>query len=292
MVGDARVDVHPAVVGAGADVVVHVGGLRVLAEDVVVVRGAGGLHGPQRSPLVDGGAEQPGPDEPVGLLRALPQGVLLHERAEDVRHVLVERPRLAVVGEVRRVLGEAVGQLVADDVDREREVEEELAVAVAEHHLLAVPEGVVVLLVVVDGGAERQPGAVDRVVAEGVQEEVVGGAEAGRRRGWPCRRWSPARPRRAPGGRAAGCRSWRRGSCAGAFRRRPPPGRARAARSGWCAGSGPPRGCGGRPRRRPDRRTRPAAPGGGAGRSSRRQACGRSCQQCGTAYRRCHGLRR
>src|SRR4051812_32503357 len=40
VVGDAGVDVDAAVVAAGADVVVHGRGLRVLAEDVVVVRGA------------------------------------------------------------------------------------------------------------------------------------------------------------------------------------------------------------------------------------------------------------
>ena len=48
-------------------------------------------------------------------------------------------------------------------LERAGEAVEHLAVAVAEDHALAVPEGVVVVLAVVHGGLERHAGAVDRV---------------------------------------------------------------------------------------------------------------------------------
>ena len=47
----------------------------------------------------------------VGVLAAR---VLLDERTEHVGDVLVERPRLALVAQPRRVLGDAVGEFVAD----------------------------------------------------------------------------------------------------------------------------------------------------------------------------------
>ncbi len=161
-----------AVVAVGVHVVVHRGRLRVLAELVVVVRGARGLHRAQRDPG-DVGAEQPGPDQPVRLLGRLLQRVLLDQRAEDVRHRFVQGARLPAVGQVRRVLGDPVGQLVADDVHRHGEVEEEVPVSVAEDHLLAVPEGVVVVLAVVDGRVQGESGVVDRAPAEALQEQFV-----------------------------------------------------------------------------------------------------------------------
>ncbi len=86
----------------------------------------------------------------------------LHRRAEDVRGRLVETAGLTVVGEVRGVLGDAVRHLVARDVERgERPVVG--AVTVAVRHLRAVPEGVHVVLAVVD--------AVERALA--VAEDAV-----------------------------------------------------------------------------------------------------------------------
>ena len=89
----------------------------------------------------------------------------------------VERPRLAEIGQVDLGPGDPMGQFVADHVERDREAVEDRAVAVAEHHLLAVPEGVVVILPVMHAGHQRQPLAVDRVALVGFEIEVEGVAE-------------------------------------------------------------------------------------------------------------------
>ena len=68
-------------------------------------------------------------------------------------------------------------QFVSDDVDRDGEPVEDLAIAVAEHHLFAVPEGVVVLVAEVAGRLQRQPFVIDRVAAVLVEVEIVGVAE-------------------------------------------------------------------------------------------------------------------
>jgi hypothetical protein len=70
-----------------------------------------------------------------------------------------------------------VREFVADDVDRDGEVEEDLAVSVAEDHLLAVPERVVVVTVVMHGRVQRQAAAVDGVASVRPQEQLEGGAE-------------------------------------------------------------------------------------------------------------------
>ena len=64
-------------------------------------------------------------------------------------------------------------------LSRLRESAEHLAVAVAEHHALAVPEGVVVAVAVVHGRLERHAGAVDRVAGEHACEHLEGVAEPG-----------------------------------------------------------------------------------------------------------------
>src|SRR5664280_1795952 len=127
---------------------------------------------------LDGGGEQAGADQPVGPLGSLPECPLLDERAEDVGERLVKRPRLVRVVEARLILRDAVGQLVADHVDSLGEALEDLPVAVAVHHLSAVPEGVVVAPLVMDGGDERHAAVVDRVAAEDVVIEVVRSAGA------------------------------------------------------------------------------------------------------------------
>ena len=68
-------------------------------------------------------------------------------------------------------------QLVADHVDGDGETVEDLAVAVAEHHLLAVPESVLVLLAVVHAADQRQPFIIQRIAPVGLPEEIVGDAE-------------------------------------------------------------------------------------------------------------------
>src|SRR4051812_38990392 len=61
---------------------------------------------------------------------------------------------------------------MADDIEREGEALEDLTVAVAEHHLLAVPEGVVVILAVMDRGIEWLALIVNRVAPEHLPVEV------------------------------------------------------------------------------------------------------------------------
>ncbi len=102
---------------------------------------------------------------------------LLDERAEHVRQGLVEGARLGVVLQVRGVLRDAVAELVPGDVEAAGERGEQDAVAVPVHHLLAVPERVVVLVAVMDGRHHAQPGAVDRVAAVRGLEEVERRAE-------------------------------------------------------------------------------------------------------------------
>ncbi len=177
MVGDAGVDVHPARVPVGVHVVAQVRGLRVLAEPGVVVRGAGRLHRAQRHPL-HAGREQAGADQPVGVAGVLAQRVLLHQRAEDVGERFVEGAGLAAVVQPGGELGDAVREFVADDVQAGGEVAEDDAVPVAEHHPLPVPERVVVVVPVVDGRLQAQPGAVDRGPAVHLGEERVRRAEA------------------------------------------------------------------------------------------------------------------
>ena len=98
------------------------------------------------------------PDQPVGVGRGLREHPLLHADAENVGDRLVERPGLPLVGQAGRLLRERVRQLVAEHVDRLGEPVEDLLVAVAEHELGAVPEGVVVVLAVVHRG--QHPGTV------------------------------------------------------------------------------------------------------------------------------------
>jgi hypothetical protein len=91
---------------------------------------------------------------------------------EDVGHGFIQRARLEEYSELRLVLGHSMRELMADDVERDREAIEDLSVTVAKHHLLAVPERVVVVLAEVHRRIERQPLVVDRVPAIRVPEEV------------------------------------------------------------------------------------------------------------------------
>ena len=55
---------------------------------------------------------------------------------------------------------------MGDDVIRLREVDENLAIAIAIGHLGAIPEGVVVILVIVDGRHERHSEVIKRIAAK------------------------------------------------------------------------------------------------------------------------------
>src|SRR3954447_26859313 len=67
---------------------------------------------------------------------------------------------------------------MANDIERDGETLEDLTVTVAEHHLLAVPEGVAVFLAVMDRGIERPALIVNRVAPEHLPVEVERVTEA------------------------------------------------------------------------------------------------------------------
>lgn len=76
-----------------------------------------------------------------------------------------------------RILGDAMRKLVADDVERTCEVDKDFAVAVAEHHLLPVPEGILEAGSAVDVTIQPQTFAIDRVASEHGTVEVAHRAE-------------------------------------------------------------------------------------------------------------------
>ena len=138
LVGDARVDVHAAVVG-GADEAVRV--VVRVAEEARV------LHRAQAARRHDVFAEQV-----VGFERAAARR-LEEELGAGAHHVgerFVQRARLVQVNQVGRELGHAVRQLVRDDVERAREVVPRLAAEresrrqpdAVDHHAVAGVEGV------------------------------------------------------------------------------------------------------------------------------------------------------
>lgn len=90
---------------------------------------------------------------------------------------------------------------MADDGQGLAEALKNLAVSVAKHHLVAVPERVVIVASVVDGGVERAAGAVDRRAAVGVAEQVVGCTQSvvGLVHGWIGRGRGTFRPHRNAG---------------------------------------------------------------------------------------------
>ena len=169
-VGDAGVEVDPAVVVGGVEVVVHVPDLGIPAQHRVVVRRPRGRHVAQRAG-VDAGQEQLGADQPVGLMDVLAEHPLLGAAGEDVGHRLVEGARLVAVDQPGSVLGDGVGQLVAEHVDRLGEPVEDPPVAVAEHQLGAVPERVDVVAAVVDRHHDLGAGVVEGVAAVDLGEE-------------------------------------------------------------------------------------------------------------------------
>src|SRR6266536_4161286 len=73
-------------------------------------------------------------------------------------------------------LGDAVGQLMANNVQAFRESYKHNAVAVAVNHLRPVPEGVVVVTRVMDRGIESHAISVNGISAEDLLEKIVGRA--------------------------------------------------------------------------------------------------------------------
>ena len=176
VVGDAGIDVDPAIVLRGMHIVLHVGRLRVLSEHVVIVGRAGGLHRAQRL-VLEGQQARRRSASPLRCAVCFSAYCLTSEpntSETDARSTLpTGRNTEAGFGS-----GDAVGQLMPDHVQGNREAVEDDAVAVAEHHLVAVPEGVVEVLVVVDGGDQRQSVIIDRIALIVLQIEIEGAAEA------------------------------------------------------------------------------------------------------------------
>jgi hypothetical protein len=65
-----------------------------------------------------------------------------------------------------------------DHIQRNRETVEDDAIAIAEHHLVPVPEGIVVFVVVMDGGDQRQSVVIDRIALVILQVEIERMTEA------------------------------------------------------------------------------------------------------------------
>ncbi|KAG1529345.1 hypothetical protein G6F51_014172 [Rhizopus arrhizus] len=83
-VGDAGIDVHAAVVARRVGVIAHVPGLRILAQQRVVVGATGLGHGAQPAGT-DFFGEQSGAHQPVRLSGRLAQRVLL-DQADRLRY--------------------------------------------------------------------------------------------------------------------------------------------------------------------------------------------------------------
>ena len=159
----------------GADVIPHMRRLRVVADIRIGIGGARVGHVAQSPPL-EIRPENAGADQPVGLIRGLVQGPLLYERAEHIRHGFVQRAGLILIAELGRKLRDAVRQLMGDDFDRAGEIAENLSVAIAVDHLLAVPKGIVVILAIMNGGQQCAAVAVDGFTSKNLIEELPRGA--------------------------------------------------------------------------------------------------------------------
>src|ERR1700722_4578952 len=71
-----------------------------------------------------------------------------------------------------------MGQLMSDDIERNREAVENRPIAIAEHHLLAIPEGVIVVLPIMDRCVERQALSIDRIALINLEVKVERMTEA------------------------------------------------------------------------------------------------------------------
>src|SRR5262252_700099 len=80
MIGDAGIYMDTAIVLCGMDKVVHMGGLRVFAEQIIIESRAWGFHRPQRLALF---GEKPLADQPIGFAGRLLHHVLFDKGAKD-----------------------------------------------------------------------------------------------------------------------------------------------------------------------------------------------------------------
>src|SRR3989442_13153869 len=103
MIWNARIDVASAVVVSRVQIIRHVGRLRILPELRIVVSRTGIFHGTQRAATY-AWHEQPGADQPIGLIGRLAGGHLFYQRAEHVGHGLVQRAGLSTIAQPSRTL--------------------------------------------------------------------------------------------------------------------------------------------------------------------------------------------
>src|SRR6516162_9382936 len=88
-------------------------------------------------------SHDPGANQPAFVLaRRRLHDPLIECSTETVADALVQSTRLTFITQPARVLGNAVSKLVANHVRRLPKVDEDVLVAVAVDHLLAVPERV------------------------------------------------------------------------------------------------------------------------------------------------------
>ena len=159
LVVHAAVDVHATVVGQAAVE------QRARHPVGIAVR-AGSTHVADRADR-QLFAEQPSVVRWVWAAGRAPE---VDQLAHHVAQRLVDRARLGVVQQVRRVLRDAVGQFVPDDVVG-------VGIAGAVEHLVAVPERVGVggaVRAESNGRLQRHAGVVDAVAAQHARVEVVG----------------------------------------------------------------------------------------------------------------------
>src|SRR5262249_7657328 len=86
------------------------------------------------------------------------------------------RSRLPLIIQTGFILSDAMGQLMADHVNRLCKALEDDPIAVAVYHLAAIPEGIIVLLAVMHAGIEPHAAVVDGVAAVLLLVKIVGGA--------------------------------------------------------------------------------------------------------------------
>ena len=193
-----------AVVGGRLDVVRHVGRLWILAQLRVVV---GRSRAPSSSAalhLDTASASRPAPISQSACSAVCPSAYCLTSEPKTSDIDSFSAPGLLPVVEVGVVLGDAVGQLVADHVDGDREAVEELPSPSPKTIRCAVPEGVVVPLAVVD----------DRVAtAARRRRSSRAGRSASRGHGWRRGRRTLRRPPHLRSGRSPSARTSVPGSC-------------------------------------------------------------------------------
>ena len=117
VIWNSRIDVHTALILPERQLleVVHRGGLRIGSEHGMIHEG--GTRGLEGAKNVFFANENVLSNQPVGRFGILVGNTLLHKGAKNVRKVLVQRAALELVNEPGFVLGDAMAEFVANDVD-------------------------------------------------------------------------------------------------------------------------------------------------------------------------------